>query len=71
MEGGALSVTSELICQNDRFRQTMGDEPGIEHEPPSILSGQERGGPARGVEINRLLQRQGGEFAVVGHVSTS
>ena len=54
MEGGALSVTSELICQNDRFRQTMGDEPGIEHEPPSILSGQERGAAVGAYCIIRL-----------------
>lgn len=39
--GEVLSAEAEVVCKNDRFKYSLGDNPYIEHEPPQL--GDERG----------------------------
>lgn len=34
--GDVLSATAEVVCKNDRFKYSLGDNAFIEHEPPAL-----------------------------------
>jgi recombination protein RecT len=50
--GEVLSAEAEVVCRNDRFKYSLGDNPYIEHEPPPL--GDERGDIIGAYAIIRL-----------------
>jgi recombination protein RecT len=50
--GEVRSAVAEVVYQNDLFRRRLGDNPGIEHEPPSFT--EERGPPVGAYAIIKL-----------------